>query len=68
MHRLGPTVRGGPVPVPGTEAWPNGTHGCQWMVSSQYEHGIAERVEAIALGDRELVQPPRLLHAGEGHH
>src|SRR4029453_2233986 len=68
VHQVGPTVPGSPAPVPGTGAWPSGTRGPVRNVSSQYEHGIAERVEAIVLGDRELVQPPRLLHAGEGHH
>src|SRR5436190_21031569 len=32
------------------------------------KHRIAERVEAVALGDRGLIQAPRLLDAGECHH
>src|SRR4029450_2618905 len=54
VHQVGPTVPGSPVRVPGTGAWPSGTRGPVRNVSSQYEHGIAERVEAIVLCDREL--------------
>src|SRR5688500_527046 len=35
---------------------------------SQDEHGVAERVEAITLFDRETIEAPRLLHSREGHH
>ena len=37
-------------------------------VASEQEHRVAERVEAVALLDREPVQPPRLLDPGERHH
>src|SRR4249920_1188084 len=36
--------------------------------ASQDQHRIAERVEAVPLLDRELVEPKRLLGACEGHH
>ncbi len=32
------------------------------------EHRIAEGIEAVALLDRQPVEPPRLLHPGERHH
>ena len=32
------------------------------------QHRVAERVEPVALADRELVQPPHLLLPGERHH
>src|SRR5580765_6401268 len=35
---------------------------------SQNQHRVAERVEAIPLLDRDLVEPPRLLHPRERHH
>jgi hypothetical protein len=40
--------------------------GTGWPLTNQ--HRIAERVEAIPLLDRDLVEPPRLLHPGERHH
>src|SRR5207249_3522089 len=44
-------------------------HGYEWRANeSQDQHRIAERVEAITLLDRELVEAPRLLDAGERHH
>src|SRR2546430_8921723 len=55
--------------VPGRDPTPNvATRLRQMFHRSEDQHRIAEGVEAIALGDRDLVEAPRLLDTGEGHH
>src|SRR5919109_1229216 len=40
--------------------------GTGWPLENQ--HGVSERVEPVALLDRDPIELPRLLHSGERHH